>query len=56
MRRSAAIAELKANLSRYVSRVKAGNILITERDRVASLVPIAAERDVDDLRDLERQV
>ena len=57
MRRSAAIAELKANLSRYVSRVKAGEeILITERGiAVARLVPIAAERDVDDLRDLERQ-
>ena len=59
MRRTAAIAELKANLSRYVSRVKAGEEgpLITERGIAVAtrLVPIAAERDLDDLRDLERQ-
>jgi prevent-host-death family protein len=58
MKNSAAVAELKAQLSRYLSRVKAGEeILVTERGApVARLVPI--ERggyDRERLRDLERQ-
>ena len=41
----AGVAELKAGLSRYLERVKAGQeILVTDRGRpVARLVPIAAE-------------
>ena len=57
MRRTAAVAELKAQLSRYLRRVKAGDeILVTDRGvPVARLVPVrptgAGE---DDLRALER--
>jgi prevent-host-death family protein len=56
MRKTAAIAELKANLSRYLSRVKSGEeILVTERGvAIARLVPVARQ-DMADLRDLERQ-
>jgi prevent-host-death family protein len=56
MRKTAAIAELKANLSRYLSRVKSGEeILVTERGvAIARLVPVARQ-DMDDLRELERQ-
>ena len=41
----AGVAELKAGLSRYLERVKAGHeVLVTDRGRpVAKLVPIAAE-------------
>ena len=56
--RTAAIAELKAQLSRYMSRVKAGEeILVTERGvPVARLVPVGARGpDQEHLRDLERQ-
>ena len=49
------VAELKAQLSRYLARVKAGEeIIVTERNvPVARLVPVG-ERDAA-LRDLERQ-
>ncbi len=42
---SAGIAELKAKLSEYLSRVKAGEeVLVTDRGRpVARLVPVGAE-------------
>jgi prevent-host-death family protein len=41
----AGVAELKAGLSRYLERVKAGHeVLVTDRGRpVARLVPITAE-------------
>ena len=41
----AGVAELKAGLSRYLERVKAGHeVLVTDRGQpVAKLVPIAAE-------------
>ena len=58
MKKTAAVAELKAQLSRYMSRVKAGEeILVTERGvPVARLVPVGARgRDHEQLRDLERQ-
>ena len=57
MKTTAAVAELKAQLSRYLSRVKAGEeILVTERDvPVARLVPVGdVGRDHERLRDLER--
>ena len=56
--KTAAVAELKAQLSRYMSRVKAGEeILVTERGvPVARLVPVGARGpDHEQLRDLERQ-
>ena len=56
--KTAAIAELKANLSRFLSRVKAGEeVLVTERNvPVARLVPLRpADDESEDLRDLERQ-
>lgn len=56
MKSIAAVAELKAHLSRYLRRVKAGEeILITERDvPVARIVPARAAGD-DKLLALERQ-
>jgi prevent-host-death family protein len=58
MRKTAAVAELKTHLSRYLSRVKAGEeILVTERGvAVARLVPVSgADEGTTALRDLERQ-
>ena len=57
MRKTAAVTELKANLSRYLSRVKAGEeILVTERGvAVARLVPAVAHQGLEQLKDLERQ-
>jgi len=58
MKKTAAVAELKAQLSRYLSRVKAGEeILVTERGTpVARLVPVGGGgQDREALRDLERQ-
>ena len=58
MKKTAAVAELKAQLSRYMSRVKAGEeILVTERGvPVARLVPVGGRGpDHEQLRDLERQ-
>jgi prevent-host-death family protein len=54
--KTAAVAELKAHLSRYLRRVKAGEeILITDRNiPVARIVPVAAAAD-ERLRALERQ-
>lgn len=57
MKKSAAVAELKANLSRYLKRVKAGEeILVTERNvAVARIVPVTALASQEDrLRELER--
>ncbi len=54
----AAISTLKARLSGFLARVKAGEeILITERDvPIARIVPIRAPGgDLRELRDLERQ-
>jgi prevent-host-death family protein len=56
--KKAAVAELKAQLSRFLSRVKAGEeILVTERNvPVARLVPVGrVGKDQESLRDLERQ-
>ena len=52
----AAVAELKAHLSRFLRRVKAGEeIVITERNvPVARIVPVTAAAD-EGLRALERQ-
>jgi prevent-host-death family protein len=58
MKKTAAVAELKAQLSRYLSRVKAGEeILVTERGRpVARVVPVGGgQPEHEGLRDLERQ-
>jgi prevent-host-death family protein len=58
MAKVAAVAELKANLSRYLRRVKAGEeVLVTERGvAIARLLPVTAvEHGVEQLRDLERQ-
>jgi prevent-host-death family protein len=56
MRETAAVAELKAHLSRYLRRVKAGEeILITERGvPVARIVPARSSAD-EGLLALERQ-
>ena len=56
MSKTAAVAELKAHLSRFLRRVKAGEeILITERDvPVARIVPVRAMAD-ERVRALERQ-
>ncbi|MCK6553606.1 type II toxin-antitoxin system prevent-host-death family antitoxin [Candidatus Binatia bacterium] len=56
MVKTAAVAELKAHLSRFLRRVKAGDeILVTERDvPVARIVPVAPVGD-ERLRGLERQ-
>ena len=50
------VAELKAQLSRYLARVKAGEeILVTERNvPVARLVPVGERGREAALRDLER--
>jgi len=58
MRRTAAVAELKAQLSRFLRRVKAGDeVLVTERGvPVARIVPVERGTEaVEALRDLERQ-
>jgi prevent-host-death family protein len=56
---SAAIAELKAQLSRYLDQVKAGEeVLVTERGRpIARIVPIRPAEDDEDARlaELERK-
>jgi prevent-host-death family protein len=46
------VSELKASLSRYLARVKAGEeILVTERGRpVAKLVPVTGPEQADDDR------
>ena len=51
------VAELKAQLSRYLARVKAGEeIVVTERNvPVARLVPVGERERDSELRDLERQ-
>ena len=56
--KTAAVTELKARLSRYLRRVKAGEeILVTERTvPIARLVPVDPRtHGFEDLRDLERQ-
>lgn len=55
--KTAGIAELKARLSQYLSRVKAGEeILVTERDvPVARIVPVGRSGAGEELRELERQ-
>ncbi len=58
MKKTAAVAELKAQLSRYLRRVKAGEeILVTDRGApIARLVPIERGGDEHErMRDLERQ-
>jgi prevent-host-death family protein len=56
---SAAIAVLKARLSRYLDRVKAGEeVVVTERGRpIARIVPIrpAGDEEEAQLADLERK-
>ncbi|MGQ9655262.1 MAG: type II toxin-antitoxin system Phd/YefM family antitoxin [Thermodesulfobacteriota bacterium] len=56
--KTAAITELKARLSEYISQVKAGaEIIVTERGRpVARLVPVRTKKAVrDSLASMERQ-
>jgi prevent-host-death family protein len=55
--KTAGIAELKARLSQFLARVKAGEeVLITERDvPVARIVPVARDAPEDAYRELERQ-
>ena len=56
--KTAAVAELKAQLSRYLRRVKAGEgILVTERGvPIARIIPAGpAGKDDERWRDLERQ-
>ena len=51
------VSKLKASLSHYLRRVKAGEeILVTERNvPVARIVPVTAPAGEEALRDLERQ-
>jgi prevent-host-death family protein len=54
----ATVSKLKASLSEYLRRVKAGEeVLVTERGRtIARLVPVARSDTLpDDLREMERQ-
>jgi prevent-host-death family protein len=55
--KTAAVAKLKAQLSQYLARVKAGEeILVTERNvPVARIVPVARGAGDARLRELERQ-
>jgi prevent-host-death family protein len=55
--RAAGVAELKARLSRYLARVKAGEeVLVTERRvPVARLVPVREREEHEALGELERQ-
>lgn len=56
--KTAPVADLKAHLSRYLKRVKAGDeVLVTERGvPVARLVPVAAaDAESDRLAELERE-
>lgn len=57
--KSAKVSELKASLSKYLARVKAGEeVVVTERGRpVAKLVPLPPGPDVEveRMRRLERQ-
>jgi len=58
MKNTAAVADLKAQLSRYLSLVKGGQeILVTERGvPIARLVPAQkSDAGLESLRDLERQ-
>lgn len=55
--KTAGVSDLKIQLSRYLSRVKAGEeIVVTERGRpIARLSPLgAAAPELESLRDLER--
>lgn len=55
--KKAAVSELKASLSEYLGKVKAGeDLLITDRGRpVAKLVPLRRENDVEpELEKLEK--
>ena len=51
----AGVAKVKARLSEYLARVRAGNdVLITEHGRpIAKIVPVSSERE--ELAELERQ-
>ena len=51
----AGVAKVKARLSEYLARVRAGNdVLITEHERpIAKIVPVSSERE--ELAELERQ-
>jgi prevent-host-death family protein len=51
------VAQLKAKLSEYLARVRAGeDVLITEHGRpVARVVPVAAVDEEDELLELERK-
>ena len=55
--KTAAVARLKAELSRYLRLVKSGEeILVTERRiPIARLVPVESRDEDEDLRELERQ-
>ena len=60
MKKVAKVSELKASLSKYLARVKAGEeVIVTERGKpVAKLVPILRDDDdveMERLRELERR-
>lgn len=50
--KTAQVAELKASLSRYLARVKAGEeVIVTERGRpIARIVPISKPQDDEEVR------
>jgi prevent-host-death family protein len=52
IRRTAAVARLKAKLSDYLARVKAGEeVVVTERGRpIARIIPLRAGRDAVEVR------
>ena len=59
MKKVAKVSELKASLSKYLARVKAGEeVIVTERGKpVAKLVPMPRDEDpeMERLRDMERR-
>ena len=59
MKKVAKVSELKASLSKYLARVKAGEeVVVTERGKaIAKLVPMPQEEDaeMERLRELERR-
>lgn len=59
MKKVAKVSELKASLSKYLARVKAGEeIVVTERGRaIAKLVPMPRDEDaeMERLREMERR-
>ncbi len=59
MKKVAKVSELKASLSKYLARVKAGEeVVVTERGRpIAKIVPLTEQDDpeIDRMREMERK-